>query len=38
MKSDLAPVPFPFGKGCLLVRVNALTVPCSSERLLSAQM
>ena len=24
MKSDLSPVPFPNGKGCLLVKVNPL--------------
>lgn len=24
MKSDLSPVPFPNGKGCLLAEVNAL--------------
>ena len=24
MKSDLSPVPFPNGKGCLLTKVNAL--------------
>ena len=24
MKSDLSPVPFPNGKGCLLAKVNAL--------------
>jgi hypothetical protein len=24
MKDDLSPVPFPFGKGCLLAKVNVV--------------
>ena len=35
MKSDLSPVPFPNGKGCLLTKANALSAERFSRRLQS---